>query len=441
MDNETDILFNKDEILEYKSEVKETFTTRIFRQPGALAYLYQDWKALAEKSDQHMYMFPDWAGSWWEHFGQNKKRSLHIITVHDNGKLVAIFPFFKGITTIAGKVIEQRLQLIGSGGNRNEQWGFSDNYGISDFLDFIVDPDYNEPIADLFITLLSHSELSSHRIILHHVRDDSYIKKFIYPSLLKKKWPVKIEKSDICPYIDLTQTDNLLTFVEQCKSNARRRFRQIFRAEGPDNEYVFEEAKSLSEIEEMTNNLMRLHQKRWNEIGFPGAFYDQRFRKFFIGIVFNAHKKNQLWIKQAVDSQGVCAVRILFLWNRRYYDFMSGYDDDSPSARNRPGIALLLNLINDSFGKNVTIIELLRGNEGYKYDFTQNEIKNWEITIPAQHRRKAGWAIPVSMIYFCSFLFNYGHREVLLLKIQYKKRGFLKMISGYLEFRLKSFKN
>jgi len=186
---------------------------------------------------------------------------------------------------------------------------------------------------------------------------------------------------------------------------------------------------------------MRLHQKRWNEIGFPGAFHDQRFIKLFKDIVFNAHDNNQLWIKQAVDSQGVCAVRILLLWNGRYYDYMSGYDDDSPSAKYRPGIALLLNLINDSFGKNVTTIELLRGDEGYKYDFTQNEITNWQITIPAQNQSKAGRIIPVSVLYFCSTLYKYVQREVLLLKIQYKKGGFLKMTWGYLQFRLNSFKN
>lgn len=438
---ETDKLLAKDKVLGTKAATKSPFTVRIFKKPGTLAFLYQDWKELAEKSNQLVCMSPDWVGSWWKHFGRVKKRSLFIITVYDNGKLVAIFPLFKGVTSIGGKVIEQRLQLIGSGGNRNEQWGFSDEYGISDFLDFIVDPDYTEPIADLFMSLLSKSELSSHRIIFNHVGDDSFIKNFIYPSLLKRKWPVKKEKTDICPYIDLDQTDNLLSFVEQCKSNARRRFRQIFRAEGPENEYQFEEAKTLPEIEEMSNHLIRLHQKRWNEIGFPGAFYDQRFREFFKEIVLMAHQNNQLWLKQAVDSQGVCAVRMLLLYNGRYYDYMSGYDDDRPSAKYRPGIALLLNLINDALEQKVKIVELLRGDEGYKYDFTQKEKTNWVITIPAQQEEKVGWAIPVSIIYFCSTLFKYYEREILLLKVQYRKRGFFGMISGYLQFRLNSLKS
>lgn len=442
MENEMDTLFAKEEVLEYKIKTKAPFTIRIFKQPGSLSYLYQEWKELAEKSNQHMCMSPDWACSWWKHFGQNKKRSLYIITAHKNGKMVAIFPFFKGVTTLFGKIIDQRLQLIGSGGNRNEQWGFLDDYGISDFLDFIVDPDHEKPIAELFMSLLNNSELSSHRIIFHQVRDDSYIKKFIYPSLLKNKCPAEIEKSDICPYIDLDRADNLISFVEQCKSNARRRCRQIFRAEKkPDREYLFEEAKTLSEIEEMSNNLIRLHQKRWNAIGFPGAFYDPRFRSFFKEIVSNAHKNNQLWLKQAVDSGGVCAVRMLLLYNGRYYDYMSGYDDDSPSVKHRPGIALLLNLINDSFDKKINTVELLRGDEGYKYDFTQKEITNWEITIPVQEQNGVGSTIPFSILYFCSQLYKNCQREILLLKIQYKKKAFLNTLPGYIKFRINCYKN
>lgn len=442
MNNEMDTIFAKEKVLEYKIETKAPFTIRIYKQSGALSYLHQEWKELAEKSNQHMCMSPDWARSWWKHLGQNKKRSLYIITAHYNGKMVAIFPFFKGITTLFGKVIDQRLQLIGSGGNRNEQFGFSDSYGISDFLDFIVDPDFEEPIADLFISMLNNSDLSNHRIIFHQIRDDSFIKKQIYPLLLKNKWSVEMEKSDVCPYIDIAQTDNLISFVEQCKSNARRRFRQIFRAEeGPEKEYRFEEATTYCQIEEMTNNLIRLHQKRWNSIGFPGAFYDKRFKYFFKELVFNAHKNNQLWLKQAIDSGGVCAVRMLLLYNGRYYDYMSGYDDDSPSVKHRPGIALLLNLINDTFDKNISTIELLRGEEGYKYDFTDNEITNWKITIPARQHNRAGRGILFSILFTCSKLYQSSQREAILMKIQYRKKAFFNTLPGYIKFRISCYKD
>jgi len=441
MHNETDVLLKRDECLEFNTETPTPFTIRVFTDYSALAYLYEDWKELAEKSAQALCMSPDWSGSWWKHYGQCKNRSLYIITAYHDEKLVAIFPFYKGITSIGGYVIEQRLQLIGSGGNRNEQLGFADDYGISDFLDFIVDPDYYVPVTDLFLTLINSSELSETRIILHQIRDDSYIKKFIYQSLLKNNKLVTLDKIDSCPFVDLSQTKNLLSFVEQCKSNARRRFRQAFRAEGPGKEYQIEEAKTLQEVEEMTNQLMKLHQKRWNDIGFPGAFHDQRFIAFFKEIVHQAYLKNQLWLKQAVDSKGVCAVRMLLLYNGRYFDYMSGYDDNSPSAKYRPGIALLLNLIHDSFENNISKVELLRGEEGYKYDFTQKEITNWKITIPAQQQEKNRLIIPVSIMNYSSILYKYSQREVLLMKVQYRQRGLLKMFSGYLKFRLNSLKH
>lgn len=428
----------KDAVTKNQKHIISTFNIQIHTNTHALASLFDDWMELAELSNQTMCMFPDWVDSWWRHFGQNNHRSLYIITVRDDDKLVAIFPFYKGVTRLGKIILDQRLQILGSGGNENEQLGFTDDYGISDYLDFLVDPDYNESIADLFITLLINSELSQFRISLNHIRDDSYIKTHIYPRLIRKDWQIKVEKTDVCPYIELNGLDNILSFVEQAKSNARRRFRQIFRAEGPDKEYVIQDAKTLDDIDEMTTNLIRLHQNRWNEIGYPGAFHDHRFRNFFKEITFSAYKNNRLWFKQAIDSSGVCASRMLLLYNGRYYDYMSGYDDNSPSSKHRPGIALLLNLIGDALDKKATHVDLLRGNEGYKYDFAQNELANWKIIIPALSNRKKMISISKKLLFASSFIYKHAKREILLMKVQYKKGGFFKMIVGYLKFRPQS---
>ncbi|MCH8567118.1 MAG: GNAT family N-acetyltransferase [Balneolales bacterium] len=436
--NDAEIIYTKEEGLKYHAKPKKKLSTLIFTSSDAFDFLYDDWKELARRSGRFMYMSPDWAKIWWNHFGENTNRTLYIIAAYNSEKLVAIFPFFKGVSIIAGIEIDHRLQLIGSGGNTNETLGFTDDYGISDFLDFIVDRDFDLPVACLFLTLLRNPGIAKRRIILHQLRDDSFIKEVIYPFLLKNNMVLRIAKSDSCPYIDLSETDTLLSFVEQSKPNARRRFRQTFRAEGANKEYQIQEAKTLGQVKEMSADLIRLHQNRWNEIGFPGVFHDSRFRAFFTEIVQQAHQKKQLWLKQAVDSEGVCAVRMLLLYNNRYYDFLSGYDIESPSAKYRPGIALLLNLIHDAAKSKITSVELLRGREEYKFDFTENQIVNWQITIPAQHKKGFTGKVAVSLLYFSSLLYKHTRREMLLLNVQYRKKGILKMVSGYFKFRMKT---
>lgn len=440
MYSEIDIPMHVNDALVHVSEVKTKLNISIHKQFNPRTKLYDEWEILAEKSNKPVCMSPEWVYIWWKHFGINKRRSLYIISVYDDNKLVAVFPFYKGITGIGGKIIEQRLRLVGSGGNKNEQLGFSDDYGISDFLDFIVDQDYSETVAELFILLLTTSELSAHHITFHQVRDDSYIKQYLFPKLRELNCGVEIKHTDTCPFIDLTGIDTLQDFIKQSKSNARRRFRQTLRATGPGNEFIIEEAKSSEDLTEMINNLVQLHQERWNEVGFPGAFYDERFRNFFKEIVSTAQKNKRLWFKQAIDSRGVCASRMLLQYNGRYYDYMSGFNDESPSAKYRPGFGLLLNLIEDSLEQPVERIELLRGEEEYKYDFTDECIKNWKITIPVQNEEKTLRNIPVKIAHVCSIFYRYTTREIRLMKVQYQKAGFFKMFGGYFQFRNKSLK-
>lgn len=402
---------------------------------SAFSELEYEWTSLARLSNQMICMSPGWAASWWKHFGQHKKRSLFIVTVYDNLQLVAIFPFYKGVTNIAGFTIQKRLQLIGSGGSPNEQLGFNDDYGISDFLDVIVDPEYRTRVAELLAKFLTTPEISSHQTTFHQARDDSFIMQSLYPLLKDSMLRVQAECTDTCYYIEIKRDADLQDFIKKSKSNARRRFRKTLRARGVGNEFVIEEPKTLADVNRMIGNLINMHQDRWNEIGFPGAFQDKRFISFFKEITLAAYEKNQLWLRQAVDKEGVCAVRMLLIYNGRFYDYMSGYDGNSPSAKFRPGIALLLDVVESSFELPINQIELLRGDEDYKRDFTDQAQNNWKITVRESRRGSTGWGIPAEIARCCSILFKHVNREIALLMVQYRKSNIGYMLFGYIKFR------
>lgn len=420
---------------------KNALSLRFHTDVSVFSTLEKEWTELALQSNQMVCMSSGWAASWWKHLGRHKKRTLCIVTVYDEKKMVAIFPFYEGITKVAGVTLQRRLQLIGSGGNLNEPLGFSDDYGISDFLDVIVHPEYKTSVADLFIKLLDSTRFSGHQIIFHQAREDSYIMQTLYPVLKKKNCNVQAKPSDICPYIKLEESENLQDFIKKSKSNARRRFRQTLRACGPEKEYIIKEPATIADVEQMTDMLIQMHQDRWQKIGFPGAFQDVRFKAFFKEISLTAFRENRLWIKQAVDKSGGCAVRMLLKYNGRYYDYMSGYDDESPSARFRPGIGLLLELVRNSIEQNVDRVELLRGEEGYKYDFTIHTVGNWKISIPETKKMKTGWGLLPSSARFISIIYKYLNREKILLTVQYKKAGFIGMFPEYFKFRINTVKH
>lgn len=412
----------------------------VFDEEESFKDLSMYWKDLAIRTNATIYMSHEWAHSWWKHFGKNSRRSLFILTIWNGMKLVGLAPFYKGYSSIGSQVVESRLQLIGSGGSPNEQFGYLDDYGISDFLDVLVDDEYKEKVSGLLAKIIDSGHLGVDVINFHQARDDSFVMNHLYPELEKRGLEITAEQTDTCPYIDVSDQPSMKEYIKDQKSSARRRIRKTLRATGPEEAFAIEEPESWEEVEEAVETLIQLHQERWNDLGFPGVFYDDRFTSFFRELVKEAYENDWLWFKEAKDKKGVCASRLILCYNGRYFDYISGFDDARDSAKYRPGIGLLINLVQDSIKGDVKRIELLRGEEYYKYDFTDKNFDNWKVSLrlntkPSLVRK------PVRKVFdLIAFGYKRISTEVELMKVQYDKGGIINMITGYASFRWKSIK-
>src|SRR5690606_9516385 len=139
------------------------------------------WQKLALKTDTTIFMTHEWAKTWWNNFGRNNQRKLSILTIWDDQELVGLAPFYIGYSLIGSKRIETRLQIIGSGGSPNEQLGYMDDYGISDFLDILVLEEYREHVADLLCKIILSNSFKADVLNFHQARNDSYIMNYLYP--------------------------------------------------------------------------------------------------------------------------------------------------------------------------------------------------------------------------------------------------------------------
>lgn len=411
----------------------------VYETVDAFQALSPEWDDLSERVGGHLYMSREWAESWWHYFGKNKQRSLFLIAIWDLDELIALAPMYMGYSKLGPMVVERRLQILGSGGSPNEQLGYLDDYGISDFLDFLVDDMYAEKVAALLVDFFISNRYLVNTVTLHQAGDTSFIMKYLYPEITQSGIKHDLKHIDTCPVINLNGSSSLPNYIKKVKSNARRRFRQTLRAKGTEEGFDIEHINSPEEIDTAIDKLIALHQDRWNQLGFPGVFYDERFTGFFKTLVHTAYLNKWLWLKQARDKEGVCAVRMILNYNDRYYDYISGFDDNCPSSKYRPGIGLLLNLVEEAIDKEIPCIELLRGEEGYKYDFTTDNFKNWKLTFSpgSQFERISSGIVsfPYKMI---AIAYKYLTRECRLLHIQYSQHGLLKMFWGYLNFRITS---
>lgn len=396
------------------------------------------WDELAAVAGSPVYMTFEWISTWWKHFGKHPKRSPFILAIYSDEQLIGIAPFYKGESSLGPVTLQTRLHLMGCGVSPNEMFGFSDDYGYSDFLDIIVHPDYEDPVADFLATFLKQNKMEADVVCFQQVSDESFVVRKMLPRLKEQQLDYELERTDECPFITLP--DSMETYLEEIGSSSRRRrFRKNLEPAG--KKYELEEVSSIERVREGIEILYKLHQERWNELGYPGAFFDTRYYNFIKDISEIAFKKGWLWFKIAKDEEGVAAVRWTLNYNNRFFDCITAFDISSPSAEYSPGLGLLAVLIEDAIEMNASRIELLRGTERYKFDFTKKSRYNWRISLNFYREKSKFRSFLGSMINGAAKLFSILENEWELLRVHREKAGLLKMFYSYGSFRTKRLKS
>ncbi|HET9129777.1 MAG TPA: GNAT family N-acetyltransferase, partial [Terriglobia bacterium] len=326
--------------------------------------LGQEWKDLVDKVPVRVFQSFDWQWLWWKHFGEGLQ--LHILTLRRDGLLVGIVPFYREDITVAGIVVYRRLKLLGSG-VRHIGTGMMEESGPSDYLDFILAPDHaRECIQAALHYLREHPGLYD-EIVLDNVPPESSIMQMLVPYLAECGTPARIKESDTCPCLPVpASVDDYLGGLESAVANRLRQAEKTFANKPP---YSIETV-SNSSLKSAFHDLVILHQKRWNKLGFQGLFSAAPFHQFQHEFILSLSAQGKLWFK-AIQFSGVrVATRLGFVFKGRLYDYLSGFDNTAPGANRRPGLALLMCMIRDAEAMKLSFVDLLRGDEPYKLQMT-----------------------------------------------------------------------
>lgn len=396
------------------------------------------WEHLVKIAGAPVYMSFEWLSCWWKHFGKHPKRKLFIITIYRDSELMGIAPFYLGESSIGPVTLQRRLHLMGSGVNRNELLGFVEDYGYSDFLDVIAHPDFKKTVAKYLIAALKKIRTNIDVACLQHISDDSFVNTEMLPRLKKQYQLHHLEQADVCPF--LTLPGSMDVYLEELGSSSRRRrFRKNLKPAG--KKYSVEEASSPEMVQNGLKLLHKLHQQRWNRLGYPGLFFEDGYFDFLKEITEIAHRKGWLWFKMTRDQEGYSAVRLALKYNSRFYDYASGFDGTSPSSRYRPGLGLLSLMIEDAIRLELSKIEFLRGTERYKFDFTAESRKNWRLTIPLRAESSVFRTGINKLLRGTAIIYYLLGREWVLLRIHFRKAGWLNALFSYASFRFHRLKS
>lgn len=302
-------------------------------------------------------LHPQWCALWWDLYADAYAagpQALRLLCFRHGGQLVGVLPLYlrQPHRLRDGGL---RLGFIATGESETEEI-------CPDYLDVLAEPAWEAPCAaSAWEMLCQQAPCLYDRLELADMASDSSLGK--WASLHAAQHNLEILPRGVCPIADLT--GGFEAYLSRLSANTRQQSRRILRAAATAG-VTFEMARDVTQADEFFQQMVALHQQRWQAAGQPGCFARPRFREFHRRLLAQWHSTGQALISR-LSLQGVpLAVKYGFRSAAKYYFYQSGVSHESLPTLRSPGIASFLLLMRHLADHQVTTFDFLRGAANYK---------------------------------------------------------------------------
>ncbi|MGE5611972.1 MAG: GNAT family N-acetyltransferase [Bacillota bacterium] len=298
----------------------------------------------------------DWLWHWWRIYGPaygNHGQGLRILTFRRQSRLIGVVPLYEMIKRSWGVPV-RRLGFISTGEAEFEET-------CADYLDLLHLPGEREMCMEALVSALcDRRTLAWDELELFDMSGRSPL---IDLHGRLRGCQTSLASSDTCPIANIA--GGLEAFLERLSANtrqqARRRLRMAQKAGA-----ILERAMDSSEVDPYFDDLIRLHQQRWNAIGQPGVFASSRFTELHRTLARSwVPTGKAILVRLSLDGQAM-AVIYGFLVGTKFDFYQSGVAIDEPSGLQSPGMVAFLMLKAHLAERGITQFDFLRGASPYK---------------------------------------------------------------------------
>jgi CelD/BcsL family acetyltransferase involved in cellulose biosynthesis len=320
------------------------FHVEIIEDRRRFAELRSEWsELLASSRADCLFLTWEWLHTWWTHLGEG--RQLFIVTVRCDSKLIALAPLT--IKRVWPSMRTCEFLGVGSVG--------------SDYLDFIVDADYESTAVDALAEFLADAGLS---LRLPSVKEDSLVASVFSRHLCDRGWRLRKVEMQVCPFINLSSA-SWDSYLGSLGSSHRYNFKRRLRNLEKCYSVGFERAESDDECRAVLQDVVTLHLKRWSARGGSDGFHEQRLLAFHQE--FSSMAREEGWLRlRALTLNGHPAGAFYgFRYRDKYMFYQSGFDE--AFSRQSVGLVTIGLTIREAIEEGAAEYDFLHGDESYKF--------------------------------------------------------------------------
>ena len=294
----------------------------------------------------------DWLSEWWRIYGPRYGAGggLRVLTAWRGTRLVAALPLYESL--VGGPVGRRRLQFLSTGETEAEET-------CPDYLDLLALP--GEQDDAFHATADALAAMRWDELVLSDMADASPLVALQgHPSFARR---APVEPRGACPIANLD--GGFEAYLARLSSNLRQQSRRTLRSLDKAGA-KFEVAEAEQVVPEFFDQLVRLHQQRWQAVGKPGCFAADRFTEFHRALARRWVPQHKAVLARLSVAGEPLAVVYGFLVGDKFDFYQSGVRIDENSAVQKPGVAAHLMLMSRLAEAGVTKYDFLRGASTYK---------------------------------------------------------------------------
>jgi CelD/BcsL family acetyltransferase involved in cellulose biosynthesis len=327
-------------------------TVKRLSELDAVRRLAPEWSELWQRGPHATpFQRPEWLLPWIESF---RPHELWVLEIREHDSLMAIAPLFAYKSGNG----ERALAILGA--------------GISDYLDFIVDPARVDEVSRAIFEFLKQCEAEWDRLELLDLPAGSLVRA-VRPGC---EWNAESGEHDVCPRLLLPSGGGELRQV--IPSRQHRNLRTAINRMRRAGEMQVTVA-SRATLTEHLDGLLHLHCMRWRESGKPGVLANAAVREF--------HQRAAPLLLHAgvlrlygLRLNGQLIATVYTLWERdAVYLYLQGFDP--VYAEYSPGMQIVAAVIEDALREGKEAIDFLRGPEAYKYIWGARDETTYRIVL------------------------------------------------------------
>ena len=321
--------------------------------------LEEQWRSLCyDLENNEVFYSWEWICSFIKSFGDSALVPYIVVVEENNKEIIGIAPLCIEERNIGFKKIKVLRFIV----NRTV-----------DYYNFIISKKYSkyEVIKNIVKELKEDKSWDLIELKNLNTRDRETLMINEVIKLYKDLVCIK-EESVITPYMRYEEI-NLKANSKQIKDIIRREKKLL-------REHQVEFFINAGWDKEVWNELMKLHKERWPQ----SVFNSLKYIEFYEDIIPKLEKDNLLEFSYVSIDNEISAIHFGFKNEEKVYYYIPIYS----SNHGKTGIgAILLNKIIDNYKESHNIFDFLRGDELYKFDWTDMSTQNYNYYITREKEK------------------------------------------------------